>query len=278
MTSKNEKTIACVLLAGLLAAFITGCACCLKKPCTGPIFLTHPEGQIVMKGSTVTLSVDAKNPKPYEADPVEYQWYFDYAPIKGENGKTLTLKNVQPGSAGRYFAIASGYGATKSCDADVMVNTPPPFGIPTGNGGSLTVGISSFYGGNGGQTCFPNPPWDKYRPIIGYFLAPNYPPPLPTPNFPNVENQPTVTIKTCNDSNANSTVGTTLQTGIVIVNDANPNGDKVCATNNCSATNFLTIDIRSLTPGNNKYRATVFYKSGTKPAGLTNVTVDWHYP
>jgi len=269
MTRQTKQVIAFVLLAVSLTGFNTGCQCC-RKPCSGPTILTHPKSQIALRGSTVTLNVDAKNPSPYQSDPVEYQWYFAQAPIAGATGKTLTINNVQPANAGRYFAIASGDGSAKSCDADILVNFPRS--DPTGNGGSLTIGTSSF--SSGGATCFPNPPWDKKYPITsGNFVGPSSPGNT-TPPFPNTFQNPTVTIDTCDPAN-----GTTLETGIVIVETLHPLTDKVCATNAgpaCSVSPLLTINQRSVT-GSKKYKATVVYKSGTA-GGLQNITVNWHYP
>src|SRR5207249_4224823 len=95
---------------------------------------------------------------------------------------------------------------------------------PTGNFGTLSIGANSFLNGNGGQACFPNPPWDKYYPLSKLFLGPNTTPSAIT--YTNGDNFPSVTVDTCNPTN-----GTTLETGIVIAAEFAPNTDKVCATN-----------------------------------------------
>lgn len=270
MTTQTKPRIVSVLLALLAATLMTGCQCFRKQPCPGPIVLVHPASQIAQKGNTVTMSVDARNRSPYKAEPVEYQWYFAFAPIAGATTKTLTLNNVQPASAGRYFVIVSGHGTTKSCDADLVVNTPS--GLPVGNSGTLTIGTSSF--SSAAATCFPNPPWDRSFPITdGNFVGPTAPGNA-TPPFPNTDKLTTVTLSTCDTAN-----GTTLETGIVIVRTTNPLGDKVCVANNCTLNPpapLLTSNQRSIT-GSNKYKATIVYKSGTA-TGLNFITVKWSYP
>ena len=143
---------------------------------------------------------------------------------------------------------------------------------PDGNSGSLTIGLTAFLGNGGAQQCFPTSKgWDKYYPMPKFFLGPNT---LPDANcYTNASNIPSVTVKTCDPAN-----GTTLETGIVIQNSINPNGDKTCATNtaSCIPSTMLTIDSRS-TANNTKYKATIFYKSSTL-GSLTNVTVNWSYP
>jgi hypothetical protein len=276
MTNQKLQTAAHVFLAVLLTGFFTGCKCCRKQPCPGPIILIQPASQIAVQGNPMTLTVDAQNPSPHQGEPVEYQWYFAYAPIAGATSKTLTINNIQPVNAGRYFVIVSGIGSTKSCDADIVVNTPRV--PPVGNGGTLTIGTSSF--SSGGATCFPNPPWDKMFAITnGNFVGPTAPGNATQP-FPNTFQNPTVTLSTClpANTNVNGTPITTLETGIVIVRTTNPLGDKVCATNNCTGVSpRLTINQRAVT-GSNKYKATVVYKSATKPAGLNSITVTWNYP
>ena len=150
---------------------------------------------------------------------------------------------------------------------------PPPIigGPPTTVFGSINVPITSLQTGNNGQTCFPNPPWDKY-----YIVVTNFPGPNTTPDassFANTENSSLVTVKTCNPAN-----GSTLETGIVIYEQFHPSTDKQCVTNSpaCADSANLTINQRSIVSGK-KYRAVVHYKSATLGA-LTSVEVDYSYP
>lgn len=141
-----------------------------------------------------------------------------------------------------------------------------------GNSGSLIVPVSSFYNGNGGQACFPTAQgWDRYYPLPRYFLGPGVTP--DSMSYTNINQLSSVTVTTCVETN-----GTTLETGIVIYEQFNPNTDKKCATNStaCLVSTKLTVNQRSIA-NNKKYRATVFYKSGTLPP-LTSVKINWSYP
>lgn len=279
MRTKGKLT-AYALLAVSLAGVNTGCLCCKKKPCKeepcpGPVITKQPAGQTIAdKDSNVTLTVDAKNRPPYETEPVEYQWYFNFKDMPGENKPTLTITKIQPESAGRYFVIVSGDGTAKSCDADILVNEP--HSDTTGNGGTLTIGTSSFSIGTPEGTCFPQPPWNRQYAITnGNFVGPNL---TTTQPFPNTFGNPTLTIDTCAPINITPTAG--LETGIVIVQTMDPLGDKVCATQaggNCMHSPLLTINQRPVV-GSLQYKATVVYKNSTKPAGMTSVKVKWNYP
>lgn len=269
MITPTKRIVVGILVAGLVTTFIAGCKCCPKR-CSGPVFLEHPQSQIITENLPLILSAEARNPAPDKSEPVTYQWYFAFNPIPNATSKTYTIDHVKTTDAGKYFVLAIGHGTSKSCDAEILVNTPS--GDTTGNAGALTVGVSSFQNGGSG-TCFPNPPWDKNFPITaGWFLGPNVPPPTPNP-FPNNNNVATVTLSTCDPAN-----GTTLQTGIVIVESLNPLKDKVCATNTpfCTDNSALTINQRPMASGK-KYKATVVYKSATV-GNLQSIKVNWSYP
>ncbi len=143
---------------------------------------------------------------------------------------------------------------------------------PIGSGGTIIVLASSFVSGNGNQACFPTSEgWDKYFVLPRYFVGPGVT--ADSTSYTNSEQLSSVTVRTCDPTN-----GSTLETGIVVYEQFNPNTDKKCATNSptCLASGKLTIDPRAIANGK-KYRATVFYKSGTL-SPLTEVKVIWNYP
>jgi len=147
-----------------------------------------------------------------------------------------------------------------------------PDGPPSGNSGPLPVPIGLFGSGNNGATCFPTSDgWDKFYSVPFFFVGPGV---TPDSNcYTNSQQASQVTVFTCGDTN-----GTTLETGILIVEQFHPSTDKVCATNTpaCPTSPRLTINQRAIATGK-KYRATVFYKSRTL-GSITNVTVFWTYP
>ena len=140
-----------------------------------------------------------------------------------------------------------------------------------GSTGTLNVGATSFLNNSNSQSCFQNPPWDKYFVITNsYFCGKS----VALQGFTNSTHETNCTMSTCDPAN-----GTSLKTGIVIYYEFGP-ADKVCATNSCSITpanTNLTTCSRSM--GDTKrYRATIFYQSGSLDAGRTNIFVKWSYP
>lgn len=150
----------------------------------------------------------------------------------------------------------------------------PPAGGPSPSDGTLTIPIGSFSPGDNGQACFPGSQgWNKYY-VTFYFLGPNVSPPPNPNNYPNPENRNSVTVETALTEN-----GTSLDTGIVIMNNLNPT-DKVC---NDDATLVFTPNPKlsrvTFTPtgSGKKYRVTIFYKSATA-GGLSEIKMHWSYP
>ena len=155
----------------------------------------------------------------------------------------------------------------------IVVN-PRAANDPTGTSGTLGIPVTSATSGNGQQNCFPFAQgWNRFY-VTFYFLGPDVNP-LPTPNsYPNPDNLNSFTIDTRDAAN-----GTTLNTGIVVINDANPtqkwcNDDAVPPFSSNPKLSRLTVT--PTTPGA-RYRVTVFYKNSTA-AGLTNLVVRWSYP
>jgi len=149
-----------------------------------------------------------------------------------------------------------------------------PSGGPSPSEGTLGVPITSFSAGNNGQTCFPTDQgWNKYY-VTFYFLGPNVSPPPNPNNYPNPENVNSVTVDTLLSEN-----GSTLDTGIVIMDNLNP-ASKVC---NDDAAPVYTPNAKlskvTFTPtgSGRKYRVGIFYKSNTA-GGLSEVKIHWTYP
>ena len=144
---------------------------------------------------------------------------------------------------------------------------------PSGNFGTININPSTDLISNGSSTgCFPSTGgWDKYY-ATGWFLGPGA---TANPNnFPNTAPQSSsITIDTLHNDN-----GTTLDTGILINYEFNPN-EKVC-NNDVGSTvwpNNPKLSKATMTMGNNKrYRLTVFFKSNTI-GSLTNIKINWHY-
>jgi hypothetical protein len=277
---KNQKIIVSCLLAALVGGCLT--SCCMwqhrrRAKAKPPVILVEPESQLVSFGSTATFTVVASNLPPFQAQPVSHQWFFNGAAIPGATTASLSISNVQIASLGRYFVVVSGPGGNAASEnADVIGSetdppkAPPEAGDPTGNSGTLTVGHGSITTADN-HACFPNPPWDIYHPIVGYFYRGT---PVPNPNrYPNPAGaNTTVTVKTCDAAN-----GTTLQTGIVIFDDLSPSNKK-CVTNSttCTESSLLTTNKRNMTAGH-WYRAVVYSKASTTN-GLQAITVKWSYP
>ncbi len=158
-------------------------------------------------------------------------------------------------------------------------NEPPPdvrainIQNPDGTSGTLGVPITQFSSGDNGQSCFPAAQgWNVYW-VTFYFLGPNTTPP-PVNNYPNPDNKTSVTIDTLDTAN-----GTTLDTGIVILDNLNP-ANKVCnddATPQFASNPKLSKAIFNPTGTNKRYRAGIHYK-GPPPPGLTEIKVHWSYP
>ena len=166
-----------------------------------------------------------------------------------------------------------GYDGGK-CDPQVRITIDRNDGGPTGNSGTLTIPVNSFSSGNNGQACFPSGAnWDRYY-VTFYLLGPNVNPPPNPNNYPNSGNLSNVTISTIDPAN-----GTMLDTGIVIMENTNPN-NKVC-NDDAIPPDALNPKLSkakfSPTVSGKKYRVTVFYKSATL-GNLTSVKVNWSYP
>ena len=66
-----------------------------------PEFTTHPAGQNVAPGASVTFTASATS-----SIPITYQWQKDGVPISGATTTTLTVSNVQVANLGNYTLVA----------------------------------------------------------------------------------------------------------------------------------------------------------------------------
>ena len=104
-----------------------------------PAITNQPASQMVAQGGTAILNVAASGTAP------NYQWYFNGKALAGQNSASLNLNNIQPASAGSYYAVANNpFGIATSAVAVVIVGsgscTPAPTGLVswwTGNGNAL---------------------------------------------------------------------------------------------------------------------------------------------
>jgi hypothetical protein len=88
---------------------------------TAPIITQQPQSQTVNAGTNVIFSVSASG-----GGAISYQWKFNGADLPGATNATLTLNNVQAGSAGSYtVAVSNSVGATTSGTAVLTVLTAP---------------------------------------------------------------------------------------------------------------------------------------------------------
>jgi hypothetical protein len=87
-----------------------------------PTIVLHPTNTVVQAGSNAIFNATAIG-----SPPLGYQWRFNDTNLLGATDISLTLTNVQPGSAGRYSVVVSNlYGWAASSNATLTVVTNPP--------------------------------------------------------------------------------------------------------------------------------------------------------
>ncbi len=84
-----------------------------------PVFSTEPASQVVLAGSTATLTASADGTAP-----ISYQWYDNNAPISGATSYILTLANIQTSADGSYYVTASNSVGVATSDAAQLTVTP----------------------------------------------------------------------------------------------------------------------------------------------------------
>ena len=107
---------------GVRAQYLAAILPFLNQATTNPpAILAQPQGQFVVQGSNLTLTVTAAG-----SAPLTYQWRFNGADLPGETANTLTRTNVQPANSGNYeVRVANTLGALTSSNALVQVILPP---------------------------------------------------------------------------------------------------------------------------------------------------------
>jgi hypothetical protein len=240
-----------------------------------PIIRVQPQSQIVKIHDNLTLTVIVENPPLVAGSPITFQWRKNGVDIPGATSSNLTILNIQTNSATEIYNVTvdNSHGSKSSDNAGAIPETDDP----TGNSGTLTVGVGLFGSNSGSESCFPTAQgWDRSFLIPGLFHRFASGAGLPgSDTYPNPSNLATLQIDTCDPSN-----GTVLQTGIAVLDDFFPT-DKLCATTStCGVSSLLTINSRTMNPRTSpamaRYKATVFYKNATS-GGISTITVHWAY-
>ena len=76
---------------------------------TPPMIFSQPSNQKDPVGSTASFSVGAT-----ACTALSFQWFFNNDVLAAETNSTLTLSNINPGSAGNYFVIATADGGSST--------------------------------------------------------------------------------------------------------------------------------------------------------------------
>jgi len=84
-----------------------------------PVFVSEPASEVVLAGSTATLTASADGTAP-----VTYQWYDNGAPIASATSSVLTLVNIQTSADGSYTVTASNSVGVAPSDAAQLTVTP----------------------------------------------------------------------------------------------------------------------------------------------------------
>jgi hypothetical protein len=110
-----------------------------------PIITGQPQGQAVLVGATVVLSVGATGTLP-----LSYQWRHDSNPIPGATNAALVLTNVQMSDVGSYTVVVRNvYGSVTTFPASITISMPPvivshPQGTNVLVGASVSFNVSAL--------------------------------------------------------------------------------------------------------------------------------------
>lgn len=116
----------------------------ISAPVAAPAFTVPPQSQVVISGSTVTLSATVNSPAP-----LTWQWQRNTVDLPGATNATLQLSGVNRADTGVYVLRATGPGGTTASQPALVrvlkatrLGTPQPL-----VGGGLRVLFSDFDGG-----------------------------------------------------------------------------------------------------------------------------------
>jgi hypothetical protein len=85
------------------------------------VIVAQPANQTVTNGATAGFAVSATGTAP-----LDYQWFFDKAAIRGKTNSALTLANALAGNNGSYYAVVSNsLGPVTSSVVTLTTYTPP---------------------------------------------------------------------------------------------------------------------------------------------------------
>ena len=105
-----------------------------------PALVTQPQSQGVALGGNATLSVAATGTAP-----LDYQWYFDGAPLQGRTNTTLLLSAAGFSNAGSYNVVVTNlYGSVTSMVAFVSVGIAPSITAQPVSQTNLVQSTASF--------------------------------------------------------------------------------------------------------------------------------------
>ncbi len=114
-----------------------------------PFITLQPTNQTVLAGANVTFTGGASGTAP-----LSYQWIFSGTNLPGATNATLTLTNVQPGTAGSFsLQVSNPYGTTNSATAVLTVNVQTPFITLQPVSQNLYVGNTVTLSGSAGGTA-----------------------------------------------------------------------------------------------------------------------------
>jgi hypothetical protein len=108
------------------------------ETCFGPAVVAKPEGQLVVLGQSVSLSVTASG-----TTPLSYQWFLNGTPLPGATASNLTINPVTTANLGSYsVTISNACGMAEGTPAEVAVE---PEHIPVITDANLADGWFRFF-------------------------------------------------------------------------------------------------------------------------------------
>jgi hypothetical protein len=117
---------------------------CVTNYQFAPTIVSQSSNQLVYAGSNVTLHVWASGTAP-----LQYQWYFNSAPMTNGTNIALAFTPVAIGNAGTYFAVVSNTIATATSSPILLTvrvpNQEPPVITQQPMGASVGVGSSAAF-------------------------------------------------------------------------------------------------------------------------------------